>query len=227
MTRFDRILWRINGFLILLGSAAIILMVLYATFMSFFFSGRAHHEAAIVATDTNKNKEYLLLGDGATLEGTSLVRMTLFSSYSVRGSLSSGSGGAARNYLFIHYPDLASWWLFPGFNREITTPKDLYIPRCGDNRKFVATIYEVFPEDSNHDGKIDRDDNATAYYAPAAKVDPFPLTPSSTRIISIDQVSDENALVIYQTPAATKALLLSVATGEKLQEKDLDIKREN
>lgn len=224
MNTFDRILWRINGILLLVAILGITLTILYAFSQSAIFSSRQKNEASVITTDESKRKTYLDLGSGSVITGSSLLRCPLYDSESDSKFSSSGYGRGTRNYLFVEPDSLKSWWLLPNHTSIIHEYKDLLSPQSGDKKKVIATIYEVASKDTNGDSKIDSDDDVAAFFSKNLDENSIELTKDAKRILSIDQVSDTEALIVFQTSTETKAKTIRIEDGNTIRESVISLK---
>lgn len=219
MNRFDRILWRINGVIFLLILLCGSVLVVISLCHSFLWSSNQHKDAAVVnVNQSTHEKEYLHLGGGDLFKGTSTLRMPLYADSSYRGSFKSYSGGLIRNYLFLDSATMTSRWLFRGFSRLITECHDFQSPLDSPNKNIVGSVYEVIASDSNHDGRIDTDDQKAAFFASPDGKQITEIVPPSELIVSVEQVSDTEFLIIYTMQKSTMGAVFSVKTGEKFRE---------
>ena len=225
MNTFDRILWRINGILIFIGVLSILLLVGYVFTQSSLFSSRQKEEAAVITTDEKQEKQYLELRRGSLLTGTDILRSPLSEIQSGGSFSSSGYGGFTRNFLFVNPPDLKSWWLLPDQKGIIQESHDLSNPRSGDSRRVVASIYEIITKDTNGDGRISPDDSSRAYFSTNAAGSGLELTKDSIRVIAVEQVSDSQAIVLFQTPTETRATTFLITNGNIVSEAAIPLKQ--
>jgi hypothetical protein len=226
MKRFDRILWRINGVLLLFAVAAGIILLIWGLAQTFFYSANEHKDAAVVDINQGTHqREYLNLGSSTKMTGLSVVRMPLNSDTSYRSFSSESSGGRTRNFLFIDFSSMSSKWLFDGFQRLILNEHDLYASLNNSGTNVVGSIYEVVASDTNGDGKVTEDDQVAAFWGTPDGKDVIEVVSSAKRILSVEQVTDTEVLIIYQQEKSTVALLLSTSTGKKIREGQLPMQQ--
>jgi len=226
MKRFDRILWRINGVLLLFAVAAGIILLIWGLAQTFFYSANEHKDAAVVDINQGTHqREYLNLGNSTKMTGLSVVRMPLNSDTSYRSFSSESSGGRTRNFLFIDFSSMSSKWLFDGFQRLILNEHDLYASLNNSGTNVVGSIYEVVASDTNGDGKVTEDDQVAAFWGTPDGKDVIEVVSSAKRILSVEQVTDTEVLIIYQQEKSTVALLLSTSTGKKIREGQLPMQQ--
>jgi hypothetical protein len=224
VNKFDRILWRINGllFLALLAFGVVQLAsVLIAT--------RVHH--SLIAEDTAlfpsatraAENEVFRLGWPSRIPGTSIVRMPLYGEVPSTGSSfkASGSHQWTRNYLFMDYSDLSSWWLFEGFKQRITKDHDMREEIETDKKRVISTIFEVVRSNGSDDHSLSAEHPVAALFTGADGKKPIEIVSPSDRIISIDQVPNNQVLIVYQRGSVVTAALFSTQTGEQVKESTL------
>jgi len=231
MKHFDRILWRINGILLLFAAASGVILLVFGLLSAISFgSSNARKDAAIVNIDQSTHqKEYFFLGSSSEIKGFSIVRIPLHSDTSYRSFSSYGSsgGGLVRNYLFIDYSSMSSKWLFDGFKRLILNVYDFHASLNNNNTNIVGSLYVVVTSDTNGDGRITEDDRAAVFFGTPDGKGVGEVIPPINRILSIEQVTDSEALIIYQKEQSTMALLLSTSTGKQIREAKLPMKQDS
>ena len=194
--------------------------------VSFSYSAHQHEDAAVVnVNQATHEKEYLHLGDAHLFNGASIARMSLYADSSYRGSYSSSSGGNVRNYLFLDLAKMTSRWLFPGFTNLIVECCDFRSPfkrvDNGGEINVVSSVYEVIDSDSNNDRKINMDDQPSVYFASSDGKQTGQIIPPSDHILSMEQLSSTEFLIVYTKKKSTMGSIFSVDTGKKLREAKL------
>lgn len=225
MNAFDRVLWRINGVLVLAGCLGIALVALYVFYPSAFFTADRNPEALWVEAGDDFEKSYLHLGDGSLLAGVPVLRCPLYDSEPSGKRLRYSRQREIRNYLFIDSTSLKSWWLLPDDSAFIVGHHDLFKPRGGDGKTVVSTLYQVALEDSNGDGRIDADDRVSVLFSTNRDAPPVNLTGDSKKILSIYQVSDSEALIMVQTDDGAEALVIQIESGKRVRESSIALRR--
>jgi hypothetical protein len=226
MNKFDRILWRINGVLFL-GLLILGLTPLVWHTLSLNDRGPLAKEGAIVnEAQGNHEKELLHLGWPSRITGTNILRMPLSSEGSSKMSSFSngGYGSQTRNFLFIDHSDLSSWWLFEGFQYSIIKQHDLRAELEGKDKRVISSIFEVATSDTNGDRRVTAADRISAFFTGADGKKPIEIVPPADSIVSLDQVSDTEVLIVYQRGPAATAVVFSVKDGAKMREAPLPIK---
>ena len=210
----------------LFAVAAGIILLIWGLAQTFFYSANEHKDAAVVDINQGTHqREYLNLGNSTKMTGLSVVRMPLNSDTSYRSFSSESSGGRTRNFLFIDFSSMSSKWLFDGFQRLILNEHDLYASLNNSGTNVVGSIYEVVASDTNGDGKVTEDDQVAAFWGTPDGKDVIEVVSSAKRILSVEQVTDTEVLIIYQQEKSTVALLLSTSTGKKIREGQLPMQQ--
>lgn len=223
MNRFDRILWRVNGIIILCGAVLGLALVGFAT-LSTFLGSREMHKAAAVVTEQqgSTEKESLNFGDAIPVTGSALIQLPLLSDVRYgRGSFSLKGGSdsfGARNFLFVNHQNLSSWWLFEGFHRLVRERHVLRAEMDRNETPIVGNIYEIAASDTDGDGRVTRNDDIAAYFASPDGKRVQELVPPCDRIISVRQVGNTEVLIVFQNDQATSAALFSALDGSKIKE---------
>jgi hypothetical protein len=198
MNKFDRILWRINGILFLIVLLFGILPLLWSLSESLGRRPTQAHGAAIVnQTQGTHEREFLHLGSPSRITGTSMLRVPLQSEVPSRASSfkSSGFESHNRNFLFIDHSDLSSWWLFEGFEQAIIREHDLRVEPAGNDKRVIGTIFEVVTTDTDGDHRITANDRVSVFFSGADGKKPIEIVSSSDRILSVDQVTNNEVLI--------------------------------
>jgi hypothetical protein len=224
MNKFDRILWRINGILFLLTIIFAIFLSAWGASQTFFRQPPHQRDAAIVnKPQGTDNKEFLHLGDAFRIKGTPFLRMPLRSEAEY-SSFKSGGGSRIRNYLYLNHTDLSSWWLFEGLNRLISQVHDLRAEAGGNDKPVIATLYEVISADTDGDRRLTTDDREAIYFSGPDGKKPIEIVPPTDGILSVEQITPTEVLIIYQRDQTATASRFSVQDGSKIKESALPIK---
>jgi hypothetical protein len=232
MNKFDRILWRINGILFLL----ILIFGTYGIVRSFsqpFPRAPSHQNGPAIVNEAQgtNEKELLHLEWPSRIAGTSILRMALRSEPLSKesSSFSSFKGGAdrpqTRNFLFIDHSDLSSWWLFEAFDYAILKEHDLRADIEGKDKRVIGPVFEVATADTNGDHRVTNEDRLAAFFTAADGRKPVQIVSPSDRIISVDQVTNTQVLIVYQRGPTVTAGLFSTQDGAKIKESPIPIKK--
>jgi hypothetical protein len=221
MNRFDRILWRINGllFLALLGFGIFQLIL-----SSIEMRARVAADVDVLpSAERTDKKEVFHLDSPSRVTGISILRMPLCGEVPLTGSsFSSGDGhNWTRNYLFVNYSDLSSWWLFDGFNQRIIEEHDMREEMEGNKKRVVSTIFEVVDSPGIEDHNLAARRPVAAFFATGDGKRVIEIVSPSDRIISVDEVENDQVLIVYQRGSTIMADLFSIQTGAKINESAL------
>lgn len=222
MNAFDRILWRINGVLLLLTVLGVGVLMVYVVGASGLVSQREHNADVVLTTNESQKKSYLHLGSGSLLAGGRTLRFPLYDSES-DAKFSSGYGRMTRNYLFVDPASLNSWWLLPEHTGIIAGYHDLYVPTEGAQREVISTVYEVMSRDTNGDGRIDGKDKVSALLSANDGSPAKTLAEESRGILAVEATSDTEALITFQTDKDTKVLVFEKEGGALVREGTLSM----
>ena len=88
----------------------------------------------------------------------------------------------------------------------------------GDRKRVVCTIFEVVARDDASDRDSTSDSPITALLTPADGKKSSEILSPCDRIVSVDQVPNNEVLIVYQRGAITTAALFSTQTGAKIKE---------
>jgi hypothetical protein len=163
MARLFRTVWRINGVLVLLAFLLLLGAALVAAISSVTWRDRGRERTPSVVVE--EKGERLFLGSVQDVEGTSFVLLPL-ESHLPGSKLSSGPSyeSETRNLLFYDAGTSVSRWLRPDHKglivnyqllRESGAAQERREPR-NDPVRWIR--YELALADTNHDGKITRED---------------------------------------------------------------------
>ena len=85
----------------------------------------------------------------------------------------------------------------------------------------IGTILEVATADTNGDQRITEEDKVAAFFAGAEARNPIEIVASSDRLVSIDQITNDEVLIVYQRGSVITATLFSTHDGAKIKESPL------
>lgn len=224
MNKFDRILWRTNGILFLV----LLIFGIFPVFwnLSGSFRRGPYHQGqpGIVSKPQGvAEKQFLHLGDPSRVKGTTFLRIPLRSEAEYSSSFKTREGRVA-NYLYLNGADLSSWWLFEGFDRMLSEVHDLRAETGGNDRPVIATLFEVISTDTDGDHNLTRNDREAVYFSGADGRKPIEIVPPTDGILSVEQITPTEVLIIFQRDQTVTAARFSVQDGSKINESALPIK---
>jgi hypothetical protein len=225
---FFKLVWRFNALAIAVATTICILLGVFAALMIFREETRPRRVTNVVNIDQqDKVSEEFSLGNPGAIAGTSFVRVPLFRGQSYNtGSLPLPKSSQQNlvNYLFLNISTNESWWLFNGvgqlviddrsqFNKVKDSPDQ---PRIG-----VGVIYTVVERDSNGDNRLTEKDAVSLATSKVDGTNYRKLIESIDQLYSIQQVSDEKVLVLYQKDQQTFSDVYSIPSMELLTQRSI------
>lgn len=161
MNRFDRILWRINGVLLL----ATIIIILFVFGLSFRQMHRPPSDEASslwVHKSGTQERESLRLADVRSHKGSPYLTLRLETDTPAEISSFKSDHRVTRNYLFLNTGDLTQQWLFDGFNQTV-----LHLDEMHDDsqqKNAIGFLCQVITRDTNHDGSLTAKDRSSLFF---------------------------------------------------------------
>jgi hypothetical protein len=229
VNKFDKFLWRTVG-VILLGFLGFGLFSLGWNFSGVrIYNPPAKSPPSIVNKPKgSQESEILHLEWPSRMSGTPFLMMPLKSEPRTGGSSFRGTGERAqiRNYLVINSSNLQSWWLFEGFDRAFLGRHDLREQLEGSDKTVTGVILEAATADTNGDQRITEEDKVAAFFIGPEARNPVEVVTASDRLVSIDQVTNDEVLIVYQRGSALTAALFSTHDGTKIKDSPLPTEKQ-
>lgn len=235
----DRIfiwVWRINGLLVMVGT---ILVIGSLIFNQLERNTRNTPERSVtnIASDP-EGKEKWFLASPIQVEGTDIVYMKLVSENSevsrsevsrneqpmyYFGGRHDNSTYKSKNILFLNEVTNSANWLFSGVNQLITSveelPKQTYQSRYYSEQqveKTTAIVYSVIVNDTNNDGTINVEDEASLALSNASGSDYRVVLENFERVLSVSLVKQDTLSIIYQAGGAIYSLKYAIESSRTL-----------
>ena len=225
MNKFDRIIWRINGILILLvGMAAgvVLFFVSYGMFKSKPVDKSAGN--VINVNEETQKKEYLFLGSFSKIKGRGYFVCPLHANKKYERSYYSKSAPSVRNYLFFNPSDTSSHWLFESNNWRINDKLPIYKNIYTDKVKFTDSFfYEIIKKDTNSDGILNHDDNKAVYRSNFDGTHLMVVLEETDDILGIKQIDDNNTVIFHSKDGKSQAVVVDNSSGKIVKDSDLPI----
>jgi hypothetical protein len=114
--------------------------------------------------------------------------------------------------------------LFEGFKQRIMKEHDMHEEIEGDKKRVISTIFEVVRSDGGADQNLTAGHPVAVLFTGAGGKKPIEIVPASDEIISVDQVPNNQALIVYQRGSIVTAALFSTQTGAQIKESTLTTK---
>ncbi|MFY8274166.1 hypothetical protein AAEU32_08575 [Pseudoalteromonas sp. SSDWG2] len=233
--RFFKLVWRVNG-LIILGSSLIIFAFILFQLISDALRPSYNTPPPTVENlaDDPLGKEKWVIGNPMYLEGSDYVLLPLVSENKEveefkRGSFGSSSmnmfGGGyysdpSKNILFLNTKDNTSFWLFKGVNRLI---QDItLLPRDYESdAPTQAIFYQVIVKDTNKDNKLSKED-ASSLFISEPNGDNYQLVLEAyDRIVSRALVDENRLIIIYQYQGKAHSKLIQLSPFKEISNVEL------
>jgi hypothetical protein len=217
---FFHYVWRFNALAIAAAAVVCVLLGLFVTATIFKPETRSRRVTNVVnVSEQDKISEEFTLGTPSILAGTDYVRVPLYRGQSYGASYySKSSEQNVVNYLFLNTSTSESRWLFESAGQLLTTSQVLLArltsPR--DEQKAVAMIYAIVERDSNGDNRLTERD-AISLATSAVGGDQYrKLIEGIDRLYSVEQITDDKVLVLYQKNRQTVSEFYSVPSMARL-----------
>lgn len=171
-TKLFRIIWRING-IVILGLALFAAVILLWGVGGIIRGATSPRNDGTIVNAPQDGKETFewSLSDFSTVEGTTYLMASAYSDHGYGLSSYEKSSPSVRNHLFVNTEDQTSQWLFPHHDyvirrtsRLCTGKKDednksveealSRISGSCSGKKVIGFIYIVVKEDTNGDGML-------------------------------------------------------------------------
>ena len=226
MNKFDRIVWRINGLLILCVGVVGGLVLLYASYEIFQNKTRDRNVGDIVNVNKEtQKKEHLFLGSFSRIEGRDLFLCPLLAEQEYDQSYYSKSATSVRNYLFFDQADTTGRWLLESNNWLIHRRHQIY-ENYGDEKKEItqAFFYEIVKTDTNGDGILNSDDSKAIYISSFDGTDIHIVLGETTDILGINQIDEKKSIIFFSKDQTSRAVVVDNFTGKILKNTALPLK---
>ena len=202
MKLFDRILWRINGVLLLGAVLLVGVLGLFAAYKIFKDETRDRNVRNIVMVDEETKEERgFRLGNFRRTSGTAYFSAPLFSEESIdRGSYSKSSS-STRNYFFYDSGKNTSHWLFPE-NKYLIHDRHEITQKLEDKKweKVIGYIYTIIQADSNSDNRLTRNDEKTIYISGVSGKTIKPIITEVVSVLGIHQLNEKLVSELKNNP---------------------------
>lgn len=200
MEKYDRVVWRINGSLLLLACIGAILMMLVVGYkLASELFGR-HQVHDIVNVDENtKKEEFLRIGYFQYLKGTEFILIPLSSEQTYSASYySKSSHSRARNYMIFDSKNKSSYWIWKSNESLILDETKIYDQISEEKtQKTRGMVFEFVEKNSNADSVLDENDQKSVHYHDLASKETISILNQVDRIVGIQQSASDEVLFFY------------------------------
>lgn len=174
MQLFDRILWRINGIILLLCICALVTLIAWGLAWEFAYDRKTPkaRPGIIQVNQETQVEERLQLGRFMRVEGSTHYIAPLYAAPHHENnyvrSHSVYSGWPVRNYIFYDPDTSTSWWLFASHTSVILEKNAvLKNPQATEDKETIGYIFTTVDTDTDGDGEKTRGDLHSIWCADA------------------------------------------------------------
>ena len=227
MNRFDRIIWRINGILILvvgLAAGCVLFFASYGMLKSKPVDKKAGN--VVNVNEETQKEEYLFLGSFSKIKGRGIFICPLNADKKHERSYYSKSASSVSNYLFFNPEDTSSHWLLKSNNWRIIDRQPIYENIYTDKSKIVDSFfYEMVRKDTNNDGVLDQDDKKAVYRSDFNGNRLMIVLEETHDILGIKQIDDGNSVIFHLKDEKNEAVVVDNVSGKIVKRSALPIGR--
>src|SRR5215469_2175730 len=217
---FFRYVRRFNALAIAVACVGFILLGSYLAVTILLDKTRVRRVTNVVNVgESEKASEEFSLERPALITGTPYVRVALRRGQSYRESYYPKSTVQIVNYLFVNTSTNKSRWLFERADQLILESHDLFSKLKSspdETHRSVGMLYVVVDRDSNGDGRLSERDTQSLAASAVDGTDYRKLIEGIEQLYSVQQISDDRILVLYQKNAQTVSELYSVPSMQPL-----------
>ncbi len=214
--KFDKMIWRINGMVILIACICAILVGSFVAYKLFRETTGQREVVDIVNVDQNtKTEEFLRLGYFSQLSGTSFFLSPLLSDQNFSESYYSKTSTAnARNYLIFDAETKKSHWILKD-NQSLVlqniTIHDVWTENSKP-KKAIGLIFEVVSNDTNRDQRLSDMDLSELVYYDLTDHKKIKLVEGIERHIGSERFSADAILIFYSRSGKTYVRTLTLSS---------------
>ena len=201
LSKYDKIVWRINGSILLLLSLATLLICVVAGLYNLWWANNQSTRQIIVdIDDETKEKRFFRLGYFSHLDNTGsiLIPLQVEGGESEKMALSSYQGQANRacNYLIYDKKGGKSQWVWK--NNEQRIFKHTYVhSSTGKKEAVVGIVFESVPRDSNRNKILDRGDKKSLEYFGLSDSLKSLVIENIDMVLGVEQSSADELLIFF------------------------------
>lgn len=217
--QFDKILWRLNGVLILILALGGVSLTFYGLYRSFFET----RKQAVDLVDKRTNKiGYLRLGRLEKINGTDYTLIPLASEdkpevKSGTKFKSSGyySDSNVRNFLLVNTKTRTNEWVWDKNDKLIVSDTVLCRSPCSDEKSVATGIsFELVENDTNNNSSLDENDKKIIQFLHLKTGKLITVASGVDRVIGIQVTRDNEALFFFSVDGKSFYKSLDVISGE-------------
>jgi hypothetical protein len=222
MNKFDRIIWRINGVLILCISVAAGVFLFSLLLDQFEYRFRNSNGGTVInVNEATQKEEILYLGSFSKITGRDLYISPLNAALKNESYEFKGSGSSVRNYLYYNYTDSTSRWLLESNNWLIEAKHSIYRNNNDKEKIVIGFLYEIVKKDTDGNGSLNQSDNESVYYSKYDGTDLVVVLEDTTDILGFDQVDNDKSVVFHRNDKGSQSVVVDNSTGRIVVKSDL------
>lgn len=219
--KFFKLVWRINGLIILGGATLIALFVVYNIAKDFIRSSNRPQPVVVenLASDP-EDKEKWVIGSPIHVTGNDFMLLPLVSENKEVKMLSVANfskpsydkryyGNLSKNILFLDKKENKSFWLFKDTNRLILNIT-LFPDQFNNVEPTKAIFYNVVSKDTNKDKKLTKEDDSSLFMSTPEGENYQLILEAYDRLISRDIVGDNQILLVFQNKGKAFSRLIQL-----------------
>ncbi len=198
--KYDRILWRINGLILLLAGIGLLFGMLYIGVMILRDFGRNHRRPDLVTVDqATQKKEFLRLGYGRPLAGGQyvLIPLTTSSDGSTSFSYKGTRSGDEKNYLVVNKIDKTLSWVWSDSKISILRSEVVHKEISNDKPIAKGLWIQVVSKDRDQNEKLEEEDGIDLLYYDLASQEKAPILENLDRVASIEQINADELMILF------------------------------
>lgn len=215
MEKYDRIVWRINGSLLLLaciGAILISIVVGYKLLDDVF--GRRHVHDIINVDQNTKKEEFLRIGYFEYLKGTPYILVPLSSEQTYNASYySKSSHSRARNYMIFDSKNKSSYWIWKS-NSALVLDTTKVFDQISDEKtqNTQGMLFEFVDANSNADSVLDENDQKSVQYHDLESKKTIAILEKVDRVVGVQQSDKDEVLLFYSRAGKSYFKTLNTTT---------------
>lgn len=230
LEKYDKIIWRVVGGIVILAAMAVLLIVIFIGYMMIKDMNRRSDRHDIVNVDEKtQEKVFLNLGYADPMPGGEYIRIPLYQKREKDLGISSYKGGYSgthKNMLIVETKSKELSWMFP--HNKYTLFDVVYIHDKVEDKvqvpkKTLGLLFEAVTEDRNQDGQLTSDDGSDLYYYDLKARKMNNIIKNTKNIMAKLQISDQEVLVMYSQGGLGYSKIYNFLQGTDLGEKKIEI----
>jgi hypothetical protein len=224
MNKFDTVIWRINGIIILSVGIVVGGISLFAAYKIYRETTRERNVIEVVNLNAEtKKEEKLYLRYFDQVEGRPYLVGSLYSDQKYELSSYSESSSSLRNLLYLDEKDRSSHWRLDSHDWLILNEHEMFDSLSSEekDRKIEGFVYEVVNKDSNQDGFLDDEDKILLLLADFKGENVKTVEEDIDDVLFIKQKDLQSFVAIINKDGKTVIKEIDFKTGKENNSSDL------